>query len=120
MRRVAIAFLVLAACQGASGSSTEVELYEFGIDSGVSRLEAGTIDLTVSNVGEYPHTLVITDSEGHVVSAGAVVDSGETTGLSVDLAPGRYTFTCRIVSQDDEGNVIDHFEEGMVAGITVS
>jgi uncharacterized cupredoxin-like copper-binding protein len=120
MRRVAIVLLALAACQTASGSSTDVELYEFGIDPSVSSLVAGAIDLTVSNSGEYPHTLVITDAGGHVVSAGAVVAPGETAEMTVDLAPGEYTFTCRIVGQDDDGNVVDHFEEGMAAGITVS
>ena len=69
---------------------------------------------------QFEHTLVITDAGGQVVSAGAVVAPGETSEMSVDLAPGEYWFTCRIVGQDDEGNVIDHFEEGMAAGIAVS
>ena len=120
MRRLAIVLLALAACQTVAGSSTDVELYEFGIDPGVTTLEAGTVVLTVTNGGEYPHTLVITDAGGHVVSAGGVVAPGETSAQSVELDPGEYSFTCRIVSQDDEGNVIDHFEEGMSAAVTVS
>ena len=116
-----LALLVcVAACQTTTASSTDVELFEFDIEPGVSTLEAGSVDLTVTNTGEYSHTLVITDAGGRVVSAGDVVGSGETTELSVDLAPGEYSFTCRIVGQDDEGNVIDHFEEGMHTAITVS
>ncbi len=120
MRRLALLLLALAACQTVAASSTDVELYEFGIDPGVTTLQAGTVVLTVTNGGEYPHTLVVTDSGGHVVSAGDVVAPGETTSLSVDMGPGDYSFTCRIVAQDDDGNVIDHFEEGMSTGVTVS
>ena len=37
----------------------------------------------------------------------------------VDLAAGVYSFTCRIVAQDSEGALIDHFESGMHASVRV-
>ncbi len=120
MRRLAFLLVAVVACQAPSASATEVELFEFGIDPGVTALASGPVDLSINNTGEYSHTLVITDAGGHVVSAGEVIGSGESTNLSVDLAPGEYSFTCRIVGQDDDGNVIDHYEEGMFATVTVT
>jgi hypothetical protein len=37
----------------------------------------------------------------------------------VSLNSGTYVFSCRIVSQDDEGNLIDHYELGMNRTVTV-
>jgi hypothetical protein len=115
-----VAIVVLVACQGPSTSATKVDLYEFEIEPSISNLVAGTVTLDVTNEGDYGHTLVITDSEGHVLSAGDVIDSGEASELSIDLAAGDYFFTCRIVAQDDDGNVIDHYEQGMSAEVTVA
>lgn len=115
-----IAALALVSCQvSPSGSSAEIDLYEFEIQPSLSSFEKGAVALDVVNEGEYGHTLVITDAGGHVLSAGDVIEAGETSTLSIDLVPGDYFFTCRIVAQDDEGNVIDHYEMGMSAEVTV-
>lgn len=122
MRRALIlgAFLfAVAACQGPSGSSADVEVSEFKIEPSITTFDAGAVTLNVENAGEYGHTLVITDAGGHVLSAGGVIGPGETSRVSIDLAPGQYSFTCRIVAQDDEGNVIDHYEQGMSADVVV-
>jgi hypothetical protein len=119
MRRllILVGALALAACQGPLGSSAEIALDEFEIKPSISRFEAGNVTLDVINQGEFGHTLVITDAEGHVLSAGGVIDSGQTSQVSIDLAEGDYFFTCRIVAQDDEGNVIDHYEQWMSAEV---
>ena len=114
-----ITLLGVAACQGPSGSSAEIDLYEFEITPSLTSFDAGTVMLDVINEGEYGHTLVITDAGGHVLSAGDVIDSGQVSQVSIDLAAGDYFFTCRIVAQDDDGNVIDHYEQGMSADVTV-
>jgi len=114
-----ITLLGVAACQGPSGSSAEIDLYEFEITPSLTSFDAGTVMLDVINEGEYGHTLVITDAGGHVLSAGGVIDPGQSSAVSIDLAEGVYFFTCRIVAQDDEGNVIDHYEQGMSAEVTV-
>jgi hypothetical protein len=113
------ALLALASCQGLSGSSAEIDLSEFEIKTSISSFDAGNVTLDVVNEGEFGHTLVITDAGGHVLSAGDVIASGQTSQVSIDLAAGDYFFTCRIVAQDDEGNVIDHYEQGMSAEVTV-
>jgi hypothetical protein len=114
-----LAILALAACQAPTGSSADVEVYEFEIEPSLTTFEAGTVNLNVENEGEYGHTLVITNAEGQVLFAGGVTGPGETAQVSIDLAPGEYHFTCRIVAQDDEGNVIDHYEQGMSADVAV-
>jgi hypothetical protein len=120
-RAVTLVALLLAvtACQGPTGSSAEVGVHEFQIEPSISTFDAGTITLDVQNEGEYGHTLVITDAGGHVLSAGGVIAPGAAEQVSIDLAPGQYSFTCRIVAQDDQGNVIDHYEQGMFADVVV-
>jgi uncharacterized cupredoxin-like copper-binding protein len=54
-----------------------------------------------------------------VIAATDLVVPGAEATLEVDLQPGTYVFSCRIVSQDDEGNLIDHFESGMHRTVTV-
>ena len=120
MRSVALALLMLvAACQTIAGSSTEVHVYEFGVDLESRTYKAGEVTLEVENEGEFGHTLVITAAGGHVVTAADLLGPGETAEMSVELAPGQYSFTCRIVAQDDEGNLIDHYEQGMRADVVV-
>ena len=121
MRKLLIltAALAVAACQGPSASSAEIDLYEFEVEPSISSFAAGTVTLDVKNEGEYGHTLVITDAGGHVLSAGGVIDPGLTSRVSIDLAAGVYSFTCRIVAQDDDGVVLDHYEQGMSADVVV-
>ena len=113
-----VACLALAGCAQEAGDRG-YDLVEFAVN-GPDRLDTGSSSLSVSNSGEFPHTLVVTDSAGEVVAATSLVQPGETVELPVDLAPGRYSFTCRIVAQDGEGNLIDHFEAGMAATVEVS
>lgn len=114
---MALAF-VIAGCSSASTEGS-FALTEFSID-GPTAIAAGVDSVDVSNVGEFPHTLVVTDSSGEVILATQLIQAGETTTVDVDLAPGTYSFTCRIVTQTEEGNVVDHFEEGMHTTVTIS
>ncbi|HJQ77740.1 MAG TPA: hypothetical protein VJ948_10845 [Acidimicrobiia bacterium] len=121
MRRVLAglaACLALAGCAGLA-ESVSYELVEFSI-TGPDQLGPGSTSLTVSNAGEFPHTMVVTDSSGEVVAATSLVQPEQSVELAVDLRPGRYSFTCRIVAQDSEGQLIDHFESGMAATVEVS
>ena len=75
--------------------------------------------MEIANVGEYTHTLVITDANGEVAAATGLVQPGENAYLDLDLEPGEYVFTCRMISQSNSGDLIDHFESGMHAGFIV-
>jgi len=105
-------------CDSGGSADAAVELVEFTV-SAPQRLSADTDRLDIANVGEFAHTLVITDANGEVAAASGLIPPGETTYLDLDLDAGEYTFTCRMIAQDGEGNIIDHFEAGMHAGVVV-
>jgi hypothetical protein len=73
----------------------------------------------VHNSGEFPHTLVVTDETGTVDAATSLIPSCESTSLELDLDPGLYSVTCRIVAQTLDGDIIDHFEAGMHATLQI-
>lgn len=111
--------LALSACGGSQSLLPEhdVDLFEFGIQSAAEWSSSGA--LTVTNSGEFPHTLVITQDDGAVVFASDVVAPGETTMARLDLEPGEYELSCRLVAEKEDGDLVDHFEEGMHAELVI-
>lgn len=121
MRRslvLAVTALLLCGC-ASEATDTDYRLVEYSID-GPARLPAGESQVVVTNSGDYPHTLVVTDSHGEVVLASSLIDAGATVELPIELKAGRYSFTCRIVAEDGEGNIIDHYQAGMSSLVEVS
>lgn len=119
MRRVLIvAALVLASCTTGASESVDVVLSEFDLKM-QSRLESGMNTLSIRNDGEFGHTVVVANESGEVVAATELIYSGETGELVVNLEPGRYEFTCRIVFQGEDGSLTDHYELGMHSTVTV-
>jgi len=116
-RLLAVVLLALCACAGSTASDS-FELSEFSV-LGPDHLDAGENAIAVTNNGLYTHTLVVTDSSGKVVGATSLVQPGETASLDVELAPGQYSFTCRIVAENSDGNLVDHYEAGMNALVQV-
>jgi len=57
--------------------------------------------------------MVVTDETGSVVATTSLIPPGESTSLPLDLDPGLYSVTCRIVAQTPDGDIVDHFESGM-------
>lgn len=110
--------LALPACTQAASEASTYELAEFTID-GPSDLGASVSTLTVTNTGEFPHTLVIAEADGSVVTATDMIQPGEAVVIDVDLGSGSYQFTCRIVGQKPDGTIVDHYEEGMVRTVSV-
>ncbi|MGH3650163.1 MAG: hypothetical protein ACRDU9_05585 [Acidimicrobiia bacterium] len=109
---------------GLAGCTTTVsgesfELAEFSI-SGPATLAAGTGSISVANSGVFPHTLVVTKTDGAVVAATGLIQPGGTTSLALELEAGTFSFTCRIVTENDEGRLVDHFEAGMHTTVRVS
>ena len=121
-RRRLAGVVVLGILVGSCASASEpagFELAEFSID-GPARLSPGQDSLTATNGGEFPHTLVITDAEGAVVAATDLIQPGETVAIPAILTEGIFQFTCRIVAQDGQGQIIDHYEAGMNAVVEVT
>ncbi|MCI0425633.1 MAG: hypothetical protein L0Z47_07265 [Actinobacteria bacterium] len=116
MRRLALlaVLTVLTGCISATESGQAVYHLSEGVVDGPGRLaEGGTTVVKASNIGEFAHTLVVTDEEGAVLGATGVIPPGEEASLTVELGQGTYVFSCRIVTQDSEGNLLDHYELGM-------
>lgn len=122
--RALVAFFALAlatlvpGCDRSAGASATVELTEFSI-TGPESLSGDIDRIDIANVGEFTHTLVVTDADGEVAAASGLIQPGESTYLELDLEAGQYVFTCRMIAQDDEGNLIDHFEAGMHTDVVV-
>lgn len=119
----AMAFVVglLVALTGCSETIAggDFALAEWSI-SGPSELPGDIGSVGVTNSGSFPHTLVVTNTSGEVVAATDLIPPGESTEIALDLEAGRYSFTCRIVAQDSEGEIVDHFEAGMNRTVSVS
>lgn len=122
MRAPIALVLLVAAVTGCSGAATTgggFDLNEWAI-AGPMELTSDADAVNVTNSGALPHTLVVTDASGRVVAATDLVQPGESTELTIDLEAGRYSFTCRIVAQNAEGEIVDHFEAGMNKTVSVS
>lgn len=117
-RLLAVGALLIAACSATSSASDYYQLGEFFI-SGPTALAQGTSQISVENSGEFPHTLVVSTPDGTVVTATDLVMPGETATLDFELAPGTYQFTCRIVGEGPDGELVDHYERGMHATVAV-
>lgn len=114
---------VLVACATASAEPVKadhVALDEFTIETGGEAWQAGPIRLSVDNVGERDHTLIVSREDGEVVAATDIVEPGDVLEFDVDLGSGTYELTCRIVVEGGNGEIFDHFEQGMHATIEVS
>lgn len=121
MRRLALlmAAILLGACSAQVSAEPGYVLREGAIDGPNQMVAAAPATIQVENTGEYSHTLLVTDQRGEVLAATGLIDSGARTSLEVDLEAGIYVFSCRIVSQADDGSLVDHFEQGMHRTVTV-
>jgi hypothetical protein len=118
-RLLTIVLLVLIAGCTAAPSGGSSFVLDDGSIVGPEIISKGATTLEISNVGEFNHTLVVTDADGNVLAATDVVAPGTDTSLSVDLQPGAYQVSCRLVGQDGDGNIIDHYEIGMFGQLEV-
>ena len=118
MRRLAACLLFLVVACSTGAVSDHYFLDEWAVD-GPERLPAMTDAITAENHGEWSHTLVVSTEDGHVVAASGLIESGAMTTLDVSLEPGPYVISCRIVAQDDEGGLSDHYERGMSHRVVV-
>lgn len=120
MRRLswAVLLLLVVACTTAAAAEHRYVLSEWAVE-GPGRVGAGPAAIEVENSGEWSHTLVVTTEAGEVVAASGLIDAASTKTLEVDLSPGAYIFSCRIVAEDDEGGLSDHYEQGMHRKVVV-
>jgi len=130
---------------GALASQGTVTLEEFQILPKPTLYKAGTVKLTVKNVGSMTHEMVLLraaspDALPKVTTPGgerAVGDVDEEAVAKVDtmgetgdvkpgatvvkiyhLTPGTYVMICNIDDKQPDGTVVSHFQKGMSATIT--
>lgn len=134
------AALALSACgDSGEGGEVKVTLSEWGITTDKESLPEGPIELTIENIGEREHELVIvstdvpaddlpTKEDGSFDEDGADVDvkheveeigDGDRTGRTYQLDPGKYVFLCNIV-EDIDGEEVSHFASGMAVAFKVT
>ena len=124
MRRLRIAIVAIAVAGGgcsaaaATDGPPAVDLDEFSVAAS-GAFAPGRNDLSLTNSGEFGHTVVVADATGRVIGATDVIPPGERQGFSLDLAAGTYEISCRIVVATEDGTLVDHYEEGMVTRIDV-
>lgn len=119
MRKLLVLAVLLAACSGASYEDASFVLFDGSI-AGPDHLDSSdSLAIGVENHGDLNHTLVVTDSEGKVVAATDLIAPGESEQLEIGLSAGTYMVSCRIVAEDDEGNLFDHYELGMYRTVVV-
>jgi uncharacterized cupredoxin-like copper-binding protein len=118
---IVAALLSMTACSGAEGSGSQigVVLEEFSIGLTESAWAAGPISLDVDNRGEFSHTVVVTSETGTVIETSPVLAPGDSASIELDLEPGTYHLTCRIVAETPDGDLVDHYEHGMHAAVVV-
>lgn len=109
--------LLVAGC--GSTASEDSFILDEGSIVGPDVLLEGSGELQINNVGEFNHTMLVTDAGGSVVAATGVLPPGTSTVLVVDLPDGSYQVSCRLVGQDSEGNIVDHYEQGMFKQVEV-
>ena len=117
---MALAAMILTGCGSTPVDSAMIVLDEYSIDLSAPVVQTGPIVLTVENVGEFSHTLVVARADGSAVAATETIAPGSAVELPLDLEPGGYQVSCRIVVQLPDGTIIDHYEQGMLASMTVA
>lgn len=117
MRKLLVVLLLVAGC--GSAATDDTFLLDEGSIVGPDQLQQEVGELQISNVGEFNHTMLVTDGDGNVVAATGVLAPGTSTVLGVDLQDGTYQVSCRLVGQDSEGKIIDHYEQGMFKQLEV-
>jgi hypothetical protein len=139
---VCLAALGVAGCgDDDDGADVKVSLSEFIVTPEPASIESGSRTIEADNVGGETHELVIakadstsdlpTDEDGAVDEEGfeaagvELVDEAEDIAaddskeLTVDLEPGTYVLFCNIV-EEEEGETVSHFAEGMVNTLRVT
>lgn len=115
----AISLMVPACAASSSPDEAQVDLSEFAVDVSSNRLAAGSVTLSIANNGEFPHTLVISEEDGTVIAGTELIAPGAASNLTLDLSSGGLVFTCRIVTEIANGEIVDHYERGMAVRVEV-
>ncbi len=96
-----------AGTSSGSGTAVAATLREWAIDLSQAEVPAGKVTFTVTNQGQMPHNLTVTQNGATV---GATSTFGSAAGpqtLEVDLKAGTYTLICSLPGHAGRGQKID-------------
>jgi uncharacterized cupredoxin-like copper-binding protein len=94
-----------ATCSSPQNSTVTVSEFDFGFTVTPSTVPCGNITFQMTNTGQVQHNF---DIGGH---AGALIDPGQSTTMTVSLNPGSINYVC---------DVPQHAAAGMFGKLTVS
>lgn len=97
----------------------EVSLVEWAVVPDAESVEAGTIGFLAANDGTEVHELVVL-RDGEEIAEIEDIRPGDAVLLPVALEPGTYELACKIRETEANGEVEDHYENGMHAELEVS
>ncbi len=107
----------------AAPSAVLINASEFRLDLTTHTAKAGTVDFVVRNDGRQEHEFVVVpvrdDRYGMPLGEIEAFAAGQTRALRAQLAPGKYTFVCLIVS-DVHGQPKSHMSLGMKTDFEVT
>lgn len=107
----------------ASERAVQVIASNYHYDISTRSVKTGTIDFVVHNAASEQHEFVIVPRDGdrYGMPFGELepFDAGQTHALRADLAPGRYTLVCLIISVID-GEPKSHMSLGQKADFEVT
>lgn len=116
---VVLALMAVACSSPPGAAAVDVTLDEYSVDLDEVTV-APDATLTITNQGDFGHTVVVSDASGAVLTATDLIAPGEIVTLGAGWGPGEYRLTCRIVIAGDDGEIVDHYAEGMSADLTVT
>jgi plastocyanin len=103
-RTLALALFALVGLDGCSHTEVvtsnrmlRVAISEYRLNPARVQVTTGSLTIYVHNVGRLTHNLVIGQA-GHKEAGTATVWPGQSAQMTVDLAPGRYSMTSTIQS----------------------
>jgi plastocyanin len=103
---LALASAAIAGCGHTAGAGSDrtlsVALSEYKIDPSNVRVSAGELIIDVHNYGRLNHDLVISQN-GRTTGQIKPLPPGQSAVLAVDLAPGTYSMTSTILSDQALG-----------------
>jgi hypothetical protein len=92
-------------------SRVAIDEYEYSIVAGHPVVAAGSVQLSVSNIGQDDHDLVIA-KDGVIVAQTPILHPGDpATTITVQLGPGTYTLYC---------SLYNHAQMGMTATLVAA
>lgn len=90
-----------------------VRLTEYRVEMTTFTVPAGDVEFHVVNSGNTTHALLVRSAAADVYSLTEHLTPGDSTVMTVSLAPGEYDFICPIRDE------FDHYSEGMRGKIVV-